>query len=257
MDPNPNPQEAYEERVRLFENVQGWEHYNTDLISQGGGVFSRSAKSIPISTEVQQMLGLLKDQTELAPEVVIRILLRLDVDLLWNGGIGTYVKSTDETHMDAGDPSNDNLRVNGSEVRARIVGEGGNLGFTQNGRIEYALSGGRLNTDAIDNSGGVDMSDHEVNLKILLNPLVANGSLALDDRNTLLESMTEEVAQDVLETMIVTVVNSHWISCVRKRIQWHSRLPSNGSVLDQMRPVLFFDCLQMRSWQSVRRWVKV
>ena len=198
LDPNPNPQVAYEERVRLFENVQGWEHYNTDLISQGGGVFSRSAKSIPISTEVQQMLGLLKDQTELPPEVVIRILLRLDVDLLWNGGIGTYVKSTEETHMDAGDPSNDNLRVNGSELRARIVGEGGNLGFTQNGRIEYALNGGRLNTDAIDNSGGVDMSDHEVNLKILLNPLVASGALALDDRNTLLESMTEEVAQDVL-----------------------------------------------------------
>ena len=198
LDPDPNPQAAYEERVRLFENVQGWEHYNTDLISEGGGVFSRSAKSIPISTEVQQMLGLLKDQTELPPEVVIRILLRLDVDLLWNGGIGTYVKSTDETHMDAGDPSNDNLRVNGSEVRARIVGEGGNLGFTQNGRIEYALSGGRLNTDAIDNSGGVDMSDHEVNLKILLNPLVASGALPLDDRNTLLESMTEEVAQDVL-----------------------------------------------------------
>ena len=198
LDPNPNPQDAYEERVRLFENVQGWEHYNTDLISQGGGVFSRSAKSVPISTEVQQMLGLLKDQTELAPEVVIRILLRLDVDLLWNGGIGTYVKATDETHMDAGDPSNDNLRVNGSEVRARIIGEGGNLGFTQNGRIEYALSGGRLNTDAIDNSGGVDMSDHEVNLKILLNPLVASGSLALEDRNVLLASMTEEVAQDVL-----------------------------------------------------------
>ena len=198
LDPNPNPQVAYEERVRLFENVQGWEHYNTDLISKGGGVFSRSAKSIPISTEVQQMLGLLKDQTELAPEVVIRILLRLDVDLLWNGGIGTYVKATHETHLDAGDPSNDSLRVNGSELRARIIGEGGNLGFTQNGRIEYALNGGHINTDAIDNSGGVDMSDHEVNLKILLNPLVANGSLALEDRNTLLESMTEEVAQDVL-----------------------------------------------------------
>ncbi len=198
LDPNPNPQVAYEERVRLFENVQGWEHYNTDLISAGGGVFSRSAKSISISTEVQQMLGLLKDQTELPPEVVIRILLRLDVDLLWNGGIGTYVKATDETHMDAGDPSNDTLRVNGSELRARIIGEGGNLGFTQNGRIEYALNGGRLNTDAIDNSGGVDMSDHEVNLKILLNPLVASGALALDDRNTLLRSMTEEVAQDVL-----------------------------------------------------------
>ena len=198
LDPNPNIQSAYEERVRLFETVQGWDGYNTDLISEGGGVFSRSAKSIPISTEVQQMLGLLKEQTELAPEVVIRILLRLDVDLLWNGGIGTYVKATDETHMDAGDPSNDNLRVNGSELRARIIGEGGNLGFTQNGRIEYALNGGRLNTDAIDNSGGVDMSDHEVNLKILLNPLVASGALALDDRNTLLESMTEEVAQDVL-----------------------------------------------------------
>ena len=134
----------------------------------------------------------------MAPEVVIQILLRLDVDLLWNGGIGTYVKSTDETHMDAGDPSNDNLRVNGSEVRARIVGEGGNLGFTQNGRIEYALSGGRLNTDAIDNSGGVDMSDHEVNLKDSIRSTWASGSLALDDRNTLLESMTEEVAQDVL-----------------------------------------------------------
>ena len=119
-DPNPDAQVAYEERVRLFENVQGWEHYNTDLSSQGGGVFSRSAKSIPISTEVQQMLGLLKDQTELAPEVVIRILLRLDVDLLWNGGIGTYVKATDETHMDAGDPSNDNLRVNGSELRSLL-----------------------------------------------------------------------------------------------------------------------------------------
>ena len=198
LDPNPNTQSAYEERVRLFENVQGWDHYNTDLISAGGGVFSRSAKSIPISTEVQQMLGLMKEQTELAPEVVIRLLLRLNVDLLWNGGIGTYVKSSEESHMDAGDPSNDHLRVNGSELRCRIVGEGGNLGFTQKGRIEYALNGGRLNTDAIDNSGGVDMSDHEVNLKILLNPMVAAGELGLEERNTLLESMTEEVAQDVL-----------------------------------------------------------
>ena len=141
------------------------------------------------------MLGVLKD--ELPPEVVIRLLLRLNVDLLWNGGIGTYVKAASETHLDAGDPSNDQLRINAGELRARILGEGGNLGFTQNGRIEYALVGGRLNTDAIDNSGGVDMSDHEVNLKILLNPLVQDGSLSLEDRNSLLESMTEEVAQDV------------------------------------------------------------
>lgn len=198
LDPDPNAEAAYQERVRLFEAVNGWEGYNQDLISEGGGIFSRAAKAIPLSPQVQQMLGVLEEETELAPEVVIRLLLRLDVDLLWNGGIGTYVKAKTETHFDAGDPSNDNLRINGEELRARIIGEGGNLGFTQNGRIEYALNGGRLNTDAIDNSGGVDMSDHEVNIKILLNPLVAAGSLSLDDRNVLLESMTEEVAQDVL-----------------------------------------------------------
>lgn len=198
LDPAPDAQAAYEERVRLFEAVQGWEGYNRELISEGGGIFSRSAKSIPLSPQVQKMLGVLEEETALAPEVVIRLLLRLDVDLLWNGGIGTYVKAKTETHFDAGDPSNDSLRINGEELRARIIGEGGNLGFTQNGRIEYALGGGRLNTDAIDNSGGVDMSDHEVNIKILLNPLVAAGSLSLEDRNTLLESMTEEVAQDVL-----------------------------------------------------------
>lgn len=196
LDPDPDTEQSYQERVRLFEKVAGWDQYDTSKISKGGGVFERSSKSIPLSPEIQEMLGVLKD--ELSPEVVIRLLLRKNVDLLWNGGIGTYVKASSETNLDAGDPSNDHLRINAEELRARILGEGGNLGFTQNGRIEYALVGGRLNTDAIDNSGGVDMSDHEVNLKILLNPLVQKGSLSLDDRNTLLESMTEEVAQDVL-----------------------------------------------------------
>lgn len=198
LDPNPNVALAYKERVRLFEVVSGWDAYNQELISEGGGIFSRSAKSIPLSPQVQKMLGVLEEETELSPEVVIRLLLRLNVDLLWNGGIGTYVKAKTETNFDAGDPNNDNLRVNAEELRARIIGEGGNLGFTQNGRIEYAMNGGRMNTDAIDNSGGVDMSDHEVNIKVLLNPLVASGVLSWDERNVLLESMTETVAQDVL-----------------------------------------------------------
>jgi glutamate dehydrogenase len=196
LDPNPNAEVSYQERLRLFEAVKGWGEYDTSLVSSGGGVFSRGSKSIPLSPEVQQMLGVLKD--ELAPEVVIRLLLRLNVDLIWNGGIGTYVKDSHESDLDAGDPSNDSLRINGSELRARIIGEGGNLGFTQNGRIEYAINGGRLNTDAIDNSGGVDMSDHEVNIKILLNPLVQSASLSLERRNEILEQMTEEVAQAVL-----------------------------------------------------------
>ncbi|MDG1478958.1 MAG: NAD-glutamate dehydrogenase [Myxococcota bacterium] len=196
IDPNPDAESSYVERKRLFDAVKGWDHYNTELISEGGGIFSRQARSIPLSPQMQELLGVLKD--ELPVEVVIRLLLRLNVDLLWNGGIGTYVKASHEDNNDAGDPNNDILRINGNELRARIIGEGGNLGFTQAGRIEYALSGGRVNTDALDNSGGVDMSDHEVNLKILLNPLVAQGKLRLPDRNTLLKRMTDEVADQVL-----------------------------------------------------------
>ncbi|MEL6345008.1 MAG: NAD-glutamate dehydrogenase domain-containing protein [Myxococcota bacterium] len=196
LDPNPDTRAAYEERVRLFKAVKGWDQYNQDLISEGGGVFSRQAKSIPLTPQVQELLGVLKD--ELPPDTVIRLLLRLNVDLLWNGGIGTYVKATAEDQLDAGDPSNDNLRINGNELRTRIVAEGGNLGFTQAGRIEYAAHGGRVNTDAIDNSGGVDMSDHEVNLKILLSPVVARGDLTTEARNDLLERMTDEVADQVL-----------------------------------------------------------
>ena len=197
LDPNPDPAVSFHERKRLFDEVKGWEHYNRDLISEGGGIFDRKAKSIPLSPEVQKMLGVL--QAELPVDTVIRHILRMDVDLLWNGGIGTYVKASHETNQDAGDATNDDLRVNASELRCRMVAEGGNLGFTQAARIEYAQRGGRINTDAIDNSGGVDLSDHEVNLKILLNPMVAAGKLGWEERNELLKALTDQVANAVLD----------------------------------------------------------
>ncbi len=196
IDPDPDPATSYVERKRLFDSALGWEHYDTSKLSPGGGIFSRRAKAIQLTPEIKERLGVLQD--ELPVEVVLRLILRLDVDLFWNGGIGTYVKASHETHADAGDPTNNNVRVNANELRAKVVGEGGNLGFTPAGRVEYALLGGRINTDFIDNSGGVDMSDHEVNLKILLNPMVTDGVMSLEERNVLLESLTDEVADDVL-----------------------------------------------------------
>jgi glutamate dehydrogenase len=196
IDPDPDPESSYAERKRLFDAALGWEHYDQSKLSKGGGIFSRQSKAIQLTPEIKERLGVLQD--ELPVDVILRLLLRLDVDLLWNGGIGTYVKASYESHADAGDPTNDQVRVNATELRAKAVGEGGNLGFTPQSRIEYALRGGRINTDFIDNSGGVDMSDHEVNLKILLNPMVAAGELPIDERNTLLEALTDEVAHDVL-----------------------------------------------------------
>ncbi|MDP9456811.1 MAG: NAD-glutamate dehydrogenase [Actinomycetota bacterium] len=197
LDPDPDPETSFEERQRLF-NLErsSWSDYDTDLISQGGGVFPRSAKSIPLSPEVKQLLGVEADA--LAPNEVMRALLKARVDLLFNGGIGTYVKASDETHADVGDRSNDALRIDAKELGCRVVGEGGNLGFTQRGRIEYALRGGRIYMDAIDNSAGVDCSDHEVNIKILLDAVVKNGDMTEKQRNNLLVEMTEEVAQLVL-----------------------------------------------------------
>lgn len=200
LDPDPDPKASYEERLRLFKiagRKAGWDHYDPKAISQGGGVFERSAKTIPLSPQAQELLGL--EQSEAPPSLVIQHILKLEVDLLWNGGIGTYVKASHETHADADDRSNDDVRVNGDELRCGIVGEGGNLGFTQHGRIEAGRSGVRLNTDAIDNSAGVDMSDHEVNLKILLSSIVSSGGLDDEARNALLESLTDEVAAGVLE----------------------------------------------------------
>ncbi len=197
IDPNPNPAVGFAERQRLFHlGGSSWHDYDRDRISQGGGVWPRSAKSIALSPEARGALGV--EGERVTPDEVISAILRAPVDLLWNGGIGTYVKATDEDDDDVGDRVNDNLRVNGAELRCRVVGEGGNLGFTQRGRIEYASTGGRINTDFIDNSAGVDCSDHEVNLKILLGLAVRRGSLTLEERNTLLQEVTEDVVGHVL-----------------------------------------------------------
>ena len=199
LDPDPDAAVSYKERKRLFEMPRSsWADYDEKLISKGGGVFSRQAKTIELSEEVREWLGV--GANSLAPHELIRELLKAPVDLLWNGGIGTYVKSESETHADVGDLANNLVRINGKELRCRVVGEGGNLGMTQLGRVEYAMNGGRLNTDFIDNSAGVDCSDHEVNIKILLNVAVERGEIRLDERNELLEQMTEEVSDLVLRS---------------------------------------------------------
>ena len=197
IDPNPDVAASYEERARLFKMPRSsWADYEESLISQGGGIFSRQDKSIAISAEMKAVFDINEDS--LAPNDLISALLKAPVDLLWNGGIGTYVKSENETHADVGDRANDAVRINGNELRTAIIGEGGNLGFTQQGRIEYAQTGGRVYTDAIDNSGGVNCSDHEVNIKILLGKIVEQGDMTLKQRNELLESMTDTVAELVL-----------------------------------------------------------
>ncbi len=197
LDPDPDAERSFAERKRLFELPRSaWTDYDESLMSQGGGVYSRTAKSIAISPQVREALGI--DDSELAPTDLIRAILRAPVDLLWNGGIGTYVKASSESHADAGDKANDALRVDGRELRCSVVGEGGNLGFTQRGRIEYALGGGRINTDAIDNVAGVNCSDHEVNIKILLGSLIADGEMTRQERNELLAEMTEAVGDQVL-----------------------------------------------------------
>ena len=173
-----------------------WADYDSKLISKGGGIYPRSAKSVPLTLEAKKVLGV--DDNSLTPTDLIRALLKAPVDLLYNGGIGTYVKATPQTHAEVGDRANDAIRVNGKELRCKVVAEGGNLGFTQLGRVEYALNGGKINTDAIDNSAGVDCSDHEVNIKILLNSVVAEGRMSGEQRNNLLAEMTDEVGALVL-----------------------------------------------------------
>ncbi|MCB1690631.1 MAG: NAD-glutamate dehydrogenase [Halioglobus sp.] len=198
IDPNPDASASFAERTRLFDLPRSsWLDYRTDLISEGGGIFERSAKSISLSDEIRQRFDI--DAAQVTPTELISYLLRARVDLLWNGGIGTYVKAADESHMAVGDKANDALRVNGEDLRCRVVGEGGNLGLTQLGRVEYCLAGGRCNTDFIDNAGGVDCSDHEVNIKILLNAVVARGELSPQDRNALLVEMTDSVSELVLQ----------------------------------------------------------
>jgi glutamate dehydrogenase len=198
IDPNPNPQISFDERVRLFNlPTSSWEDYNPALISTGGGVFKRTSKAIPLSAELKKILGV--DVDTMVPNELVRAILKAPVDLLWNGGIGTYVKASTESHADVGDKTNEYCRINGEELRCRVVGEGGNLGFTQLGRVEFALRGGLINTDFIDNSAGVDCSDHEVNIKILLNQEVNKEVIDETKRNEILASMTQEVGDLVLK----------------------------------------------------------
>ena len=198
LDPSPDPATSFAERERLFKMPRSsWEDYALDCISKGGGIYARSAKSIALSAEAKVALNISEDQ--LTPEGLIRAILKSPVDLLYNGGIGTYVKASDEINEQVGDKANDAVRINGSELRCRLVGEGGNLGFTQRGRIEYARIGGKINTDAIDNSAGVDCSDHEVNIKIALTKAIEAGEIGAEQRNQLLETMTDSVAQLVLQ----------------------------------------------------------
>ncbi|MFN2361554.1 MAG: NAD-glutamate dehydrogenase [Marinobacter sp.] len=197
VDPEPDAAAAFAERKRLFELPgSSWADYDEQKISTGGGVFSRAAKWIPISEQMQARLGV--DAARLPPNELIKALLKAPVDMLWNGGIGTYMKAPTESHEDVGDKSNDAVRVDSHELRCSVLGEGGNLGFTQLGRIGFARAGGAANTDFIDNAGGVDCSDHEVNIKILLNEQVRRGQMALEQRNQMLRAMTAEVSELVL-----------------------------------------------------------
>ena len=197
IDPDPDPERSFEERRRLFhEDRSTWADYDLGAVSEGGGVYPRTAKSITLSPQARLALG--TDSEKLAPNELIRVILRAPVDLLWNGGIGTYVKAASESHADAGDKGNDQVRIDGNQLRCKVVGEGGNLGLTQRGRIEFALGGGRINTDAIDNVAGVNCSDHEVNIKILLDAEVEAGDMTAKQRNELLLEMTDAVADSVL-----------------------------------------------------------
>ena len=197
LDPDPDPARSFDERARLFALPRSsWADYDPALISPGGGVFPRTAKAVPLSNEMRRALDV--DAEALPPDELIRSILRAPVDLLWNGGVGTYVKASTEANTVVGDKNNDAVRIDATELRCRVVGEGGNLGFTQRGRIEFALDGGHINTDAIDNAAGVNCSDNEVNIKILLDRVVRDGDLTGKQRDALLAAMTDDVADQVL-----------------------------------------------------------
>ncbi|KAA0083330.1 NAD-glutamate dehydrogenase [Mycolicibacterium sp. P9-64] len=200
LDPNPDSASSWVERQRMFDLPRSsWDDYDRALISEGGGVFSREQKSIPISPQVLEALGLAGDVVEMTPPALMKAIMLAPTDLFWNGGIGTYIKAETESDADVGDRANDAVRVNGNQLRAKVIGEGGNLGVTQRGRIEFELAGGHVNTDAMDNSAGVDCSDHEVNIKILVDSLVTAGKVSAEERTDLLVSMTDEVGLLVLD----------------------------------------------------------
>jgi glutamate dehydrogenase len=232
LDPDPDAAVSFAERERLFHLPRSsWADYDPQLISKGGGVFERKAKSIKLTPQLKQLLDL--DQDRIEPNHLIRAIFKAKVDLFWSGGIGTFVKAEDERNTDVGDKTNDAIRVNGNELRCKVVGEGGNLGLTQSARIEYALHGGLVYTDFIDNSAGVDCSDHEVNIKILLNELVTQGDMTHKQRNRLLADMTEEVAQLVLEnnykqTQAISLASAHAARNITLHIRYINELEQKG-----------------------------
>jgi glutamate dehydrogenase len=239
IDPDPDPAVSFVERQRLFDLPRSsWQDYDHDKISAGGGVWSRSLKKVPLSEQARRALGIDGEVTSMTPAELMRAILLAPVDLLWNGGIGTYVKGSTETNSAAGDKANDAIRVDGGQLRARAVGEGGNLGLTQLGRVEYARegcggAGGRINTDFIDNSAGVDTSDHEVNLKILLDRVVKDGDLTEKQRNHLLAEMTDEVAGLVLrdnyeQNLALANAEAHAPSLLHVHEDWVRRLENDG-----------------------------
>jgi len=234
VDPNPDSATSFQERKRLFELPRSsWSDYKQELISKGGGVFARSAKSIIISAEMKERFNI--EESALAPNDLINRLLKAPVDLIWNGGIGTYVKAKSETHADVGDKANDCLRIDGHELNCRVIGEGGNLGTTQLSRVEYCLNNGAMNTDFIDNAAGVDCSDHEVNIKILLNDVVANGDMTIKQRNKLLAEMTDEVSELVLknnyrQTQAISIAEYQGKSRVGEYARFMSQMAADGKL---------------------------
>ncbi len=232
IDPTPNAAEGFRERKRLFELPRSsWEDYDKSLISTGGGIYSRSSKTISLSEQARKALGI--KATSLTPNELIHQILQAPVDLFWNGGIGTYVKASSESHDDASDRTNDSVRVDANQLRCKVVGEGGNLGFTQLARIEYAENGGANYTDAVDNSAGVDCSDHEVNIKILLDQMVQAGDMTVKQRNQLLADMTDEVAEMVLadnylQTQCISLITSQAGSLMEEHSRFMSHLESQN-----------------------------
>jgi glutamate dehydrogenase len=240
IDPEPDPERSFDERLRLFRLPRSsWADYDRALISEGGGVFERGAKSIPVSPEMKRVFDIEADH--LTPAELIRKLLTARVDLLWFGGIGTYVKAPHETHAEVGDRANDALRIDGDEIRAKVVGEGANLAVTQRGRVAFALAGGRINTDAIDNSAGVDTSDHEVNIKILLGQAIASGALAAEERDPLLAAMAGDVAalvlrDNYLQGEALSIAEARAVATLDRQVRMIRSLERSG----RLDPVLEF-----------------
>lgn len=254
LDPNPDPKKSFKERQRLFVLPKSrWSDYDEKLISSGGGVYSRSLKSIALSPQVKQRLNI--ESYKLTPHELVKVLLCAPVDLLWNAGIGTYVKASDESHHSVGDRANDSVRINGNQLCCKLVGEGGNLGFTQAGRIEYAVNGGQINTDSIDNSAGVDCSDHEVNIKILVNELVAQSDLTTKQRNQLLQSMTQQVSELVLkhnyqQNRAITLIQRNLINKLNDLRWLIEHLENKGNLNRQLENIPENEILQERALRN-------